>query len=132
MATVRNYSLKIILLSLGLVASLVLIVVFSMRAVRFAPHRMVDEPIRPWMTLSYVAHSYRVPSYVLFEALDIPYVSHDRRPLLRIARELNIPVDQVISRLQQAIIHSRPPYPTPLPFPSATPTFQAEPTTTPP
>jgi hypothetical protein len=92
------------------------------RAARYTPHHMADEPIHPWMSIPYVAHSYQVPSYVLYEALGLPRVAHDRRPLVIIARELHLPVGVVISKLHDAILHSRPPYPTPLPFPSPTPT----------
>jgi len=63
-----------------------------------------NEPIRPWMTVPYVAHSYRVPPHILYEALGIQPQPRDRRPLRRIAREQNVPVEQLIETLQKAII----------------------------
>jgi len=73
------------------------------RAVYWRHHR--DEPIRPWMTIPYIGHSYRVPPDVLYEALGIPHPPRDRRPLKQIARERNVPVDQVIGTLQRAILN---------------------------
>jgi hypothetical protein len=94
---------------------------FAVRTV----HRVIywryhqDETIRPWMTVGYIAHSYRVPPYVLHKALGLPYRPPDRRPIREIARSQNRSVDEVIAELQDAIIHARPPYPPPPPpFPS--------------
>jgi len=75
------------------------------RAVYWRLHH--DEVIRPWMTLPYVAHSYRVPPHVLYEALKIEHPPHDRRPLRQIAEEQNRPVDDVINTLQGAIARAR-------------------------
>jgi hypothetical protein len=72
------------------------------RAIYWRQHR--NEPIRPWMTLPYVAHSNRVPARVLYEALGIPHRPGDRRPLKQIAREQNVSVDQIIETLQRAIV----------------------------
>ena len=73
------------------------------RAIYWRQHR--DEPIRPWMTVPYVAHSYRVPPKVLYEALGIPHRPGDHRPLKQIAREQNVSVDRVIETLQKAILY---------------------------
>src|SRR5947207_9534770 len=82
---------------------------FAVRTVRRAlywrQHR--DEVIRPWMTVPYVAHSYRVPPPVLYEALGIPPLPHDRRPIRDIAQQQNRSVDEVISVLQNAIARER-------------------------
>src|SRR5437773_11020490 len=71
------------------------------RAMFWRTHR--DEVIRPWMSIPYVAHSYRVPPHVLYQALGIPPQPHDRRPLKQIAREQNRSVNEVTSVLQDAI-----------------------------
>lgn len=75
------------------------------RAVYWRLHR--DEVIRPWMSVPYVAHSYRVPPVVLYEALGIAPQSHDRRPIKEIAREQNISLEQLIATLQEAIARER-------------------------
>jgi hypothetical protein len=103
---------------------------FAVRAVRRAAywrtHR--DEPIRSWMSVRYVARSYRVPPPVLYEAIGVQPALHDRRPLREIAREQNRPVEALINELQDAIKGFRahgPPspdsQPTPTPGAGATP-----------
>jgi hypothetical protein len=92
---------------------------FAVRTVRRAmywrAHR--EEVIRPWMSIPYIAHSYRVPRHVLYQALGIPSQPHDRRPLKQIAREQNRSVDEVISAVQDAITRERANHPTAAPPP---------------
>ena len=94
---------------------------FAVRTVRRAIywHYHQDEPIRAWMNLGYIAHSYSVPPWVLRQALGLPPNTNgpDRRPIREIAREQNRPVAEVIAALQDAIVHARPPYPPPGPPP---------------
>jgi len=99
------------LLVLAFIASAVLTVVFGLRAVHRRPHRRIDEPIRPWMTVTYVAHSYHVPPHVLYEALGVQHKPHDKLTIARVAREQNRPVHAVISDLMAAIERARPPTP---------------------
>ena len=75
------------------------------RAAYWREHR--DETIRPWMSVGYVAHSYRVPPPVLYQAIGIEPTLHDRRPLRQIAHQQNRSVDILISELQHAIIEFR-------------------------
>ena len=91
---------------------------FAVRTVRRAIywHYHQDEPIRPWMNLGYIAHSYSVPPWVLHQALGLP-PQPDRRPIREIAREQHRSVNEVIAILQDAIVHARPPYPPPGPPP---------------
>ncbi len=74
-----------------------------------------EEPIRGWMSVGYVAHSYRVPPYVLYLALGLPPKPPDRRPLREIADRQHRSMDEIRAVLQNAIIHARPPYPPPPP-----------------
>ncbi len=82
---------------------------FAIRTVRHAIYWRLhrDEAIRPWMSVPYIAHSYRLPPHVLFEALGIPPQPPDRRPIKEIAREQNISVEQLITTLQEAIARER-------------------------
>lgn len=88
---------------------------FAVRAVRRAAywreHR--DETIRPWMSVHYVARSYRVPPPVLYQSIGIPPGPPDRRPLREIAREQNRPVESLIAELQKAIVEFRRSHPPP-------------------
>jgi hypothetical protein len=101
----------------ALLAAFALIVaitgVFVVRTVRRTIYWRVhhDEPIRPWMSLPYVAHSYRVPPYILYEALGITPSPRDRRPIREIAKEQNRSVDEVILDLQNAIARERASHP---------------------
>lgn len=95
------------------------------RAAYWRAHR--DVVIRPWMSVPYVAHSYRVPPRVLYEAVGLkPQPPPDRRPLRLIAREQNRPVEALIGALQEAIAREReahppPPRPRSKPFEGGTP-----------
>src|SRR5690625_1091811 len=66
-----------------------------------------DEPITGWMSLSYVAHAYQVPSDILHRALDLEPLPPDRRTLADIAAERRLPFDAVRLRLEHAIAQSR-------------------------
>jgi hypothetical protein len=77
-----------------------------------------DEPIHGWMSVGYVAHSYRVPPYVLYLALGLPHKPPDKRPLRDIAKMQHRSMDEISTVLQNAIIHARAPYPPPPKSPS--------------
>ncbi len=78
-------------------------------------HAHRDEPIRGWMNVGYVAHSYRVPPHVLYLALGLPHQPPDRRPLRVIAKMQHRSMNEIRAILQNAIVHARPPYPPPPP-----------------
>lgn len=108
------------LLGLGLAIALVGTIFFAQRAYQQGPRlrRTSDEPIRPWMSLQYIAHSYHVPPYILQQALGLPPgPPPDRRPIERIAREQGRSVNEITTLLMQAIVQVRPPYPPPPPRP---------------
>jgi hypothetical protein len=86
------------------------------RAVYWSNHK--DEQIKPWMSVRYVAHSYRVPPPVLFHALGLEPTPRDKRPLRVVAREQNRPVEALISELYSAINQARQPRPPPQPPPA--------------
>lgn len=92
---------------LALLGFLALAGVFVLRAFH-AGWRVhgASEPIRPWMSVPYVAHSRHVSTGLLWTALGLPPHAHDRRPIGRIAREQNRPVDEVMEKLKTAIDHA--------------------------
>ena len=125
------------LLLLGaLVLALFITVFFGLRAFRRFDHPPTDEPIRGWMNIPYIAHSYQVPPPVLWQTLnpssDLP---PSRRPIRRLAEELNLTTTEVISRLEAAIANERaqhPPHDKPPESAPALPTPTAAPTAAPP
>ncbi len=88
---------------IGFLLSIGIVTYFSIRAFRTLPHLRGGETIRPWMTLPYIAHAHRVPVASLYQALGIPYQARDHRPISRIARSLGLPVQTVITELQNAL-----------------------------
>ena len=109
------------------IAALILVVLLTglfavrtfRRAVYWRMHR--DEVIRPWMSLPYVAHSYRVPPRVLYDALKIEHPPHDRRPIRQIAKEQNRPVNDLVKTLSDAIGRARQQPPSNGPPPGSSP-----------
>lgn len=107
------------LMALAFLLSVSVAVIFVVRAVRPAIywHYHQDEPIRSWMNVGYVAHSYHVPPHVLYLALGLPHKPPDKRPLGEIAKAQNRSLDEIRTVLLAAIVHARPPYPPPPPPP---------------
>jgi hypothetical protein len=85
------------------------------RTIYWQTHR--DETIRGWMNVNYVAHSYRVPPYLLYLALGLPDKPPDKRPLRDIAKMQHRSFSKVSAALENAITHARPPYPAPSSLP---------------
>ncbi len=120
MGNLRKFRWQHWLLIFGFALSLAITGFFAVQAIRQAPHRHLNEPIRPWMNIPYIAHSYQVPASVLYQALGLESVPRDRRPLLEIARQRHQPVENLILLLDAAISQYRltatpPPTSTPAP-----------------
>ncbi len=99
------------LIVLGFAISIALVAVFLIRSVHYAARLHSQEPIQPWMSVPYVARSYKVAPSVLYQALELSPRPHDRRPLAAIARAQHRPVQAVITDLESAIQRARPPSP---------------------
>jgi len=79
-------------------------VVFGIRAGRHARHlRWESEPIRPWMSVPFIAHTHHVPAAVLYRSIGVEPHPHDRRPLRFLAREQGRPVDDMVRNLEHAL-----------------------------
>jgi len=113
----KKFGWKQALVAVAFLLSLSLAVVFVVRAVRPVVywHYHQDEPIRGWMNVAYVAHSYHVPPHVLYGALGLPPRAHDKRPLREIAKEQNRSLDEVRTVLLKAIAQARTPHVQPSP-----------------
>lgn len=82
--------------------------VLTLHTVRHAMRaRRATEPLRPWMSIPYIARSHHVPREVLYEAAGLPPDRRDHRPIGRIARQQGRPVDELIARLETAIASFR-------------------------
>lgn len=104
---------QLLLLS-ALLLALFITFFFGMRAFRRFRQPPNDEPIRAWMSIPYIAHSYGVPPPVLWAALDPPPdLPPSRRPIRRLAEELNLTTDEIIARLEKAIAEARAKHPPP-------------------
>lgn len=79
--------------------------VFAVRAGRQARWlRMENEPIRPWMSVPFIAHTHHLPPSVLFQAIGVrPRQPHDRRSIRHLAHDLNRPVPELMFELQRAL-----------------------------
>lgn len=92
-------------LTLSFALTLTLALVFIIRAgvffVYWQQHQ--DEPIEGWMTVRYVARSYRVDPRVVHTAIGLLQTGPDRRPLIKISRQDGEPLDQITARILDAI-----------------------------
>ena len=78
--------------------------VFAYKAGRHAQQiRLADEPIRPWMSIPFIAHTRHIPAPVLFQAIGLPAEPHDRRSIRHLAHELHRPVPDLMAQLQRAV-----------------------------
>lgn len=92
----------------GLLIALFITVFFGMRAFHRFSKPPSNDPVRQWMSIPYIAHAYRVPPPVILEALGLPVdTPPSKRPLSRIAKELNLSTDEVIKRVEEAIAQER-------------------------
>jgi hypothetical protein len=102
------------LLVLGFCLALAFTFFFGYRAGRTARRSFHEkagwqnEPIRPWMSVPFVAHTYHTREKVLFEAIHVPPDPRDRRPIRTIARAKNVPVAELIRELEEAIATAGP------------------------
>lgn len=78
---------------------------FAVRSIAFFVywHDHRDEPIEGWMTIRYVANSYRVDPRLLHDTLGLERGQPDRRPLFEIARSRGLPLDVASRKLIEAI-----------------------------
>ena len=78
---------------------------FVVTAIYWANHQ--EEPIRPWMTVGYIAKSWNQTPPQIDQAGNLPgpKVKGHPQPLSEIARDRGIPVEQLIAEIE-AVVHS--------------------------
>ncbi len=83
-----------------------LTVMFAVRTVVFtlywADPAHQDQPLEPWMTPRYVAHSWDLPPEVIIRALGVESGQGRRVSLAELARQQGIDVDELEARLRKA------------------------------
>lgn len=92
-------------LTISFLLTLTLALFFIIRAGVFFVYwqNHTDEPIEGWMTIRYVAHSYRVDPKLVHDAAGLLETGPDRRPLIRIARDENLPLNTLATSIIEAI-----------------------------
>lgn len=92
-------------LTLAFLVTLTLALLFIIRAGVFFVYwqNHAEEPIQGWMTIRYIAKSYRVDPELVHEAIGLGHEGPDRRPLIRIARDTEQPLDKLTQAIVTAI-----------------------------
>jgi hypothetical protein len=77
---------------------------FAYRAGKTARHiRERNEPIKSWMSVPFVAHTYHVREDLLFQAIHVTPNPRDHRPIRDIARAEKLPSAELIGELRNSI-----------------------------
>jgi hypothetical protein len=93
-----------LLLALSFCLAIAATFFFGYRAGRTARHiRLQNEPIKSWMSVPFIAHTYHVKEDLLFEAIRVSPNPRDHRPVRDIARAEKLPSAELIRELQNAI-----------------------------
>ncbi|OCW58752.1 hypothetical protein [Hoeflea olei] len=92
-------------LTLGFILTITLALVFLIRASVFFVYWQAhaDEPIEGWMTVRYVAKSYRVAPGLVHDAIGLPPTGPDRRPLIKIAEQQGRSVEALAGEILAAV-----------------------------
>jgi hypothetical protein len=96
-----------LILVLGFCLAVVATFFFGYRAGRTARHvHWQNEPIQPWMSVPFIAHTHHTDSELLFQAIHVQPNPRDHRPIRDIARAENLPAAELIRNLQNAIANA--------------------------
>jgi hypothetical protein len=76
---------------------------FAFQAVYWSTHQ--DQPIRPWMTVGYIARSWDLDPRQLdtIANLPLPHVMGHPQPLSEIAKDRGVPVEDIIAEVERGI-----------------------------
>lgn len=77
------------------------------QAVYWQTHQ--DVPVKPWMTVGYVARSWGVDPREIdaLTGLPLPVVKGHPQPLREIARDRGVPVEEIITEVERAVADLR-------------------------
>jgi len=95
---------RLLILAVAFCVAIAGTLIFGFRVGRHARRmHFENEPIRPWMSVPFIAHTHHVPSALLFHAIGLEPEQHDRRPLRLIARQEHRPVEDMMRDLERAL-----------------------------
>jgi len=95
---------RVLVLGLAFLLAITGTFVFAYKAGRHARQlHLAAEPIRPWMSIPFIAHTRHVPALLLFQAIGLQPEPHDRRSIRHIAHDLKRPVPDLMAQLQRAV-----------------------------
>jgi len=107
---------RLLILAVAFCVAIAGTLIFGFRAGRHARRlHFENEPIRPWMSVPFIAHTHHIPSAILYHAIGLEPQPHDRRPLRAIAREEHRPVEDMIRDVERALASAGHTHPTPEP-----------------
>lgn len=105
---------RLLILAVAFCAAIAGTFIFGLRAGRHARRlHWEQEPIRPWMSVPFIAHTHRVPSALLYRAIGLEPQPRDRRPLRTIARQEHRPVEDVMRDVERALARAGHGHPAP-------------------
>jgi hypothetical protein len=80
---------------------------FTVQTIYWASHQ--EEPIRPWMTVGYVARSWGLEPREIDRVAGLPFpeVKGRPQPLSEIASDQGVPVEEIIARVEAAVTELR-------------------------
>jgi|SRR5271165_193236 len=101
---------RMLVLVLGFCLAVAFTFFFGYRAGRTARQvHWQNEPIQPWMSVPFVAHTHHTRSELLFQAIGVQPDLRDRRSIREIARAEKVPVAELIRDLRNAIANANRP-----------------------
>ena len=101
----RSHRLALIAFVVAALVSLVLAGRTVAFYVYWADSGHIEQPVESWMTVGYVARSWKVDPDLLRAVLDLD--AGDRRPIGRIARDLGIAETELLAKIDAAIAEAR-------------------------
>ena len=83
-------------------------ILFGLRMAVFYGHRPPpDGEIAGWMTVRHIARANHIDPEVVHDALGLEPGLRDRRPIARIAHDRGVPLDELVSTVQDAVDKER-------------------------
>lgn len=103
----RTHRLLLIAFTVACLVTLVFAARFSFYTLYWSDPAHRNQPLEGWMTVGYVAHSYRLPREALADALSLQQMPGKRLTLAEIARTRGVTVSSLIAEIESVIMRLR-------------------------